>query len=180
MAFVDCVLLFLAVMLLLPHQPDTAAAEDVSPGHLTITAEWPEGNIDVDLWVEAPGQRAVGYSNKGGPIFNLLRDDLGLSSDLTPINLEYSFSRGAPPGAYTVNLHLFSTKGSPGGIPVHVEVRLRLGDRLVTLFAKDVVLTSQGEELTVIRFMLDEHGAVISHSEIPKMIRAASMAPSAR
>jgi len=31
----------------------------------------------VDLWVQAPGDVPVGYSNKSGGVLNLLRDDLG-------------------------------------------------------------------------------------------------------
>ena len=64
------------VLLLLPHlNPPAKAEESVSaPGNVIIEIHWPEHlDADVDLWVEAPGDRPVGYSNKGGRIFNLLR-----------------------------------------------------------------------------------------------------------
>ena len=33
-------------------------------------------DVDIDLWVKAPDDIPVGYSNQGGLFFNLLRDDL--------------------------------------------------------------------------------------------------------
>ena len=39
-----------------------------------------------DLWVQAPGDVPVGYSNKSGGVFNLLRDDLGKAKDMTDGN----------------------------------------------------------------------------------------------
>jgi hypothetical protein len=49
----------------------------------------------VDLWVQAPGDIPVGYSNKGGLIMNLLRDDLG-TNDPTPLLYENQYSHGVP------------------------------------------------------------------------------------
>ena len=39
-----------------------------------------------DLWVQAPGDLPIGYSNKSGGVFNLLRDDLGKAKDMTDGN----------------------------------------------------------------------------------------------
>jgi hypothetical protein len=39
-----------------------------------------------DLGVQAPGDVPVGYSNKSGGVFNLLRDDLGKVMDMTDGN----------------------------------------------------------------------------------------------
>ncbi len=177
-AFTDVLFAILYVFFLMPHQPSQASEEQaVPPGHLTITAEWPwPGDIDVDLWVMAPGDVAVGYSNKGSKYFNLLRDDLGQAGDVTPLNLEYSFSRGLPAGGdgYTVNVHLFSTHGRDAAVPVHVEVSIMLlGNRYVLLFSEDVLFAFQGEEITVIRFWLDDSGGVVSKSYIPRPIRSA-------
>src|SRR5437667_7216328 len=50
------------------------------PGNVIVEMTWAkESDSDVDLWVQAPGDVPVGYSNKSGMIFNLLRDDLGRS-----------------------------------------------------------------------------------------------------
>ena len=75
---------------------------------MIVEVRWPDQlDSDVDLWVQAPGDVPVGYSNKGGAIFNLLRDDLGQRADATGMNYEVSYSRGIPPGEYMVNVHLY-------------------------------------------------------------------------
>ena len=97
--FRDVIMLALAgfiamVLLLLPHldPPGKAAEENTQPpGNVIVEARWPdELDSDVDLWVQAPGDIPVGYSNKGGAIFNLLRDDLGNRVDATGLNHEVS------------------------------------------------------------------------------------------
>src|SRR5262245_27488074 len=53
-----------------------------APGNVIVELNWPPSyDDDVDLWVQGPGDVPVGYSNKSGMIFNLLRDDLGHSGD---------------------------------------------------------------------------------------------------
>jgi hypothetical protein len=48
------------------------------PGNVIVEMFWDKAtDADVDLWVQAPGDVPVGYSNKSGAIFNLVRDDLG-------------------------------------------------------------------------------------------------------
>src|SRR2546421_487736 len=52
------------------------------PGNVIVEMFWDKAiDADVDLWVQAPGDVPVGYSNKSGVIFNLVRDDLGKGSD---------------------------------------------------------------------------------------------------
>ena len=66
--FRDVVLLALLgfvtiVILLLPHlNPPTLADEPTPPpGNLIVEVQWPDRiDADVDLWVEAPGERPVG------------------------------------------------------------------------------------------------------------------------
>lgn len=177
--FVDCIFLFIAVLLLLPHSPAEALdSEEPPPGSITVQVEWQAGlDVDLDLWVQAPNDSPVGYSNKGARIFNLLRDDLGAVSDVTPLNMEYSYSRGRPAGEYTVNLHLFGTRSHTEPLPAHVEIRLQKNGKTKTLFARDVVLLYQGQEITVQRFTLDEDGAVVAQSLIPRNIRSAPPRP---
>lgn len=172
--FVDCILCILAVFIILPHQPAEALDDEmVPPGSIVVVAEWPPGrDADVDLWVQAPNDVPVGYSNKGSLYFNLLRDDLGTNSDATKLNMEYSFSRGQPAGEYRINLHLYSNKGDQSPIPVHIEISLRIRNVQVTIFKRDVVLRQLGEEITVQRFTLDEKGAVIDQSLIPIRLRS--------
>ena len=104
--FRDVIFLALAgfvavVLMLLPHlNPPAQADQEVSsPGNVIIEIRWPDAlNADIDLWVEGPGDVPVGYSNKGGSVFNLLRDDLGMQSDATKLNYEVTYSRGVPSG----------------------------------------------------------------------------------
>ena len=67
--FRDVILLALGgfvaiVLLLLPHlHPPVEAADSPPPGNVVVEIHWPNHlDADVDLWVEAPGDRPVGYS----------------------------------------------------------------------------------------------------------------------
>ena len=95
--FRDVILLALTgfvaiVLLLLPHLNPPAKADNeptLPPGNVIVEIRWPDDlDTDVDLWVKAPGDIPVGYSNKGGVTFNLLRDDLGRHADATETNYE--------------------------------------------------------------------------------------------
>jgi len=156
------------VLLLLPHlHPPLEAKEATPPGNVVIEIIWPaEIDADVDLWVEAPGDVPVGYSNKGGTIFNLLRDDLGHSYDVTEINYEVSYSRGVPAGEYTANVHLFRFAGQTAPLPVTVvaSVKNDIQDSAKQLVVAKLVLGRQGEEITAFRFTLDADGGLVPGS----------------
>lgn len=130
------------------------------PGNVIVDARWTDGsNDDIDLWVQAPGDVPVGYSNKSGVIFNLLRDDLGRPNPPgVSLRMETAITRGVPPGEYAVNLHLFRSRDSKFPQPVTVTVHCKPNDaaRPVNVLTKAVELRREGEELTVARFRLDE------------------------
>lgn len=182
--FRDVIFLALAgfvavVLLLLPHlhPPKEAKAAVPSPGNVIVEIRWPdEIDADVDLWVQAPGDRPVGYSNKGGTIFNLLRDDLGQRGDTTELNYEISYSRGVPAGEYTVNVHLYRNTGGYVSIPVtiSVSVKSRSNESARRLLATNLVLENEGEERTAFRFSLDDKGGLIRDSvhDLPKPLRS--------
>lgn len=168
------------VVLLLPHlNPPAKAIETTAPpGNIVIEARWPdEVDVDVDLWVEAPGDKPVGYSNKGGRTFNLLRDDLGVTRDITGLNYEVAFSRGTPAGEYTVNLHLYRNAKKIPSIPVTVAVSLKPdpNSQMEPIADKKVELSREGEEKTVVRFSIDANGKFIpgSINTLQKKLRAA-------
>jgi hypothetical protein len=158
------------VMLLLPHinPPGEATAENTEPpGNVIVEVRWPdEMDSDVDLWVEAPGDIPVGYSNKGGALFNLLRDDLGQRADATGMNYEVSYSRGIQPGDYTVNVHLYRNAANVYPIPVTVVTSVKRSpkDSAKQVLATKVELGREGEELTVYRFELSEEGDLVPGS----------------
>jgi hypothetical protein len=173
--FRDTIMLALAgfvalVILMLPYlnPKQTKSAENMDPpGNVIIEARWPDDlDTDVDLWVEAPGDMPVGYSNKGGLIFNLLRDDLGHRADATQMNYEVSYSRGIPPGEYTVNLHLYRNAAQVSPIPVTVvaSVKKTAQESARQLLATHLDLTREGQERTVFRFRIDDKGNLVPGS----------------
>ena len=182
--FRDVIFLALAgfvavVLLLLPHlhPPKEAEAAIRSPGNVIVEIRWPDDiDADIDLWVEAPGDTPVGYSNKGGAIFNLLRDDLGQRGDSTDLNYEISYSRGVPAGEYTVNVHLYRNSGGYVSIPVtiSVSVKAKTNESARRLLATELLLENEGEERTAFRFSLDDKGRLIRESvhDLPKPLRS--------
>jgi hypothetical protein len=183
--FRDVVMLALAgfvvlVIMLLPHlnPPGAKTADDTTPpGNVIVEVRWPdEIDADVDLWVQAPGDIPVGYSNKGGAAFNLLRDDLGSRVDATGLNYETSYSRGIVPGEYTVNLHLYRNPSRTYPVPVTVvtSVKQSASQAARQLLASKVQLAREGEEMTVYRFRLTEAGALVAGSvhSLDKPLRA--------
>jgi len=159
-----------AVVLLLPHiNPPGEALDETTqpPGNVIVELRWPdEIDADVDLWVEAPGDVPVGYSNKGGATFNLLRDDLGKRADATGLNYEVSYSRGIPAGEYTVNVHLYRNASNvfPIEVTVVASVKRSPKESARQLLASKVELVREGEEVTVYRFRLSEDGSLVPGS----------------
>ena len=131
------------VILMLSHLNPPKENSLVDPaGNIIVQITWPEQKpADVDLWVQGPQDNPVGYSNKSGIVFNLLRDDLGRRNDLTPLNYEFAFSRGLPDGEYIINVHLYSSSGAPLPIEVLAEVSIYKPNRApVKVVKKTVVL----------------------------------------
>ncbi len=171
--FRDVILLALSgfvavVLILLPHlHPPLEAKEAPPPGNVVVEINWPSRiDADVDLWVEAPGDQPVGYSNKGGRVFNLLRDDLGQFRDLTDVNYEVAYSRGVVEGEYTINLHLYRNKSAILPVPVTMvaSVKRTNAANLKRLTSAKVELAYTGEEVTVIRFSLNKTGEIVPGS----------------
>ena len=181
--FRDVIFLALAgfvavVLMLLPHlnPPAKAKSEVASPGNVIVEIRWPDQlNVDVDLWVQAPGDVAVGYSNKGGKVFNLLRDDLGFQADATKLNYEVSYSRGVPSGEYTVNVHLYRDLSHELPMPVDIMVSVKpdVHTSAKQILSTQVVFKTEGEELTAFRFELDKKGELRPDSvhDLPKPLR---------
>lgn len=173
------------VILLLPHINPSKQKENVDinpPGNVIVEIQWPDDlDTDVDLWVQGPGDVPVGYSNKGGRLFNLLRDDLGKSSDATTINYENSFSRGIVEGEYTINLHLY--RNISGVLPITVIVVVSVKENpdagAKQILTRKVDLLSVGQEVTVFRFELNKHGKldVESVHDIYKTLRSGRSGP---
>lgn len=173
------------VILILPHinpakaRPRPEGLEP--PGNVVVELRWPDPiDADVDLWVQGPGDVPVGYSNKGGRLFNLLRDDLGLRGDVSGLNYEVSYSRGILAGEYVVNVHLYRNPSQVLPVPVTIvaSVKPSVGDSARQLVARTIELEREGIERTVFRFRLDEHGALVPGSvhdlDVPLRARRSS------
>ncbi len=167
------------VVLLLPHlnPPVVPTGESPTPGNVVVELRWPDAvDADVDLWVQAPTDGPVGYSNKGGRVFDLLRDDLGFSNDPGTLNYEVAYSRGRPEGEYIVNVHLYTNKSR--SYPVEAEVTIGMkrlaGSGLKRIAYKKVKLVEMGQEMTIMRFRLDKNGDLVSGSlhDVPHMLRS--------
>src|SRR5712691_8546494 len=121
-------------------------------------------------------QQPVGYSNKSGTIFNLVRDDLGKGGDPNSMNYEVAYGRGHWPGEYVVNAMLYRSRDRK--YPIGALIKLALQNQqgqVRQALQSNVELTFEGQETTVFRFRLDERGEFIADSmnRIHKNLRAA-------
>jgi hypothetical protein len=169
----------LALALYVQIPTKDAKADMVPPGQLSVEISWPENAcLDIDLWTQAPGGRPVGYSNHNAAYVDLLRDDLGLVCGPTVHHYENVYSRGLPPGPFTVNLHWYAThKPWTGSVPVDVLIQVHHDGKgaAETILHKTVPLSAVGQETTVARFRLDAEGRleIGSLNDLPKPLRSA-------
>jgi len=174
--------ILMTVLMLSVVNPPAKSAEtagDKAPGNVIVEAQWADSlDADVDLWVQAPGDKPVGYSNKSGAIFNLLRDDLGKADDITDHNYEVAYSRGMPGGEYIANVHMYRGIGVTYPVTVKVVVRLQTGSDQSArqILSATVQLHHENDQVTAFRFRLDDHGQLVAGSvnNVYKELRTAS------
>ena len=158
------------VIILLMHinPPGKNADSDVEPpGNVIIEISWDHAiDADVDLWVQAPGDAPVGYSNKGGQVFNLLRDDLGHTNDPSDVNLETAYTRGIPAGEYIVNVHFYRNRSKISPVTVNVVARVKANQHSTTknIVSRKIDLQHIGSEETAFRFRLKDDGKLVKDS----------------
>ena len=173
--FRDVILLALTgfismVILLIPfvNPPTEEESSSTPPGNVIVELFWDDKrDVDIDLWVQAPDDIPVGYSNKGGLFFNLLRDDLGIYKDNSPVNYEVSYSRGISDGVYIANVHLYREDKAPFK-PIIAELLVSVVDPDSNK-RKQILRTSKkleeiGKEITVFQFELDKQGKLNKNS----------------
>lgn len=169
MMFAFLTLACAALLFVQPIQKkEEAKKEDVkSAGDMMVEIHWPDKvDVDIDLWVRSPDdERPVGYSNRAGKTFNLLRDDLGKSNDSTDRNFEMAYTRGLPAGEYVINLHYFMNRDGSlqEGVPVDVVISTKASTTkelggMKQIITRKAILRVVGEEITVVRFTLDQSG----------------------
>ena len=174
---------FMAIVLLIIAHINPPAKNDnrdiPPPGNMLVEMSWDDDyNLDIDLWVQAPNDKIVGYSSKSGKLFNLLRDDLGFTNDETDKNYEIALTRGLKPGEYTVNVMFYANRhfGSaaekkkfkilefPIKVKIVVSVKKDDNSSLVKVIETTVELWTVKEEVTATNFKLDKNNNVIRDS----------------
>jgi len=162
--------ILMTVLMLSLVNPPAKSAETVgeqAPGNVIIEAQWADSlDADVDLWVKAPDDKPVGYSNKSGAVFNLLRDDLGQAQDITDNNYEVAYSRGLPAGEYIANVHMYRGVGVtyPVAVKVIARVKPTAAESAQELVTATVQLRHENDQVTAFRFQLDGHGRLVAGS----------------
>ena len=188
--------LFLMIsMILLPFvaEKKLEAAKNIDPpnqGALRAEMFWDDSvNTDIDLWVDGPVGKPIGFSNLGGPLWNLLRDDLGRCSpedvlaqmcssfDASERNMEIAYTRGIYDGEYVINARLFNLKSAK--LPIKLKLVVSYKETLESpseeLFFSNVELTHPGHELTVFRFFVrDSKVDIGSLNRLPKLLSPAN------
>ena len=169
------VIAYLLLPLINPPAEEDAKADPV--GNIVVSVSWPVGDVDIDTWVFGPGEtRPVGYSNRNGKVFSLIKDDLGNPDN--DLNYEAVISRGTPAGRYWINLHAFRASTYP--IKVKVTVDVHTGDNgkgMKKIVTTEVVLDHYGDERTAFSFELTDNGALVpgTTNNLFKPLRAANV-----
>jgi hypothetical protein len=167
---------FLFMILLMVNPPaEEAVKTPPPPGNISVIVTWQDGDSDVDTWLMAPEEPApVGYSNKNGAVWDLLRDDTGLGShDALKSNFENAYTSFLPDGEYVVNVHAYGLM-DPLPFTVSVEVLLNTGgSSMDRIYAGSVQFDAKGEEITVVRFRVLD-GALVRSSinNVPVKLRS--------
>lgn len=155
------VFLAMAVLAILAAQKQTAAG--VKPGGLIVEMQWQKSaDADVDLWVKAPGDEAVGYSHMSDMHCNLIRDDLGRQLDPESRNEEMVVCRGIDPGEWVVDAMLYRSYDNQ--TPIKVTVTVREGPLLTEILDRTIELQSAGQQITVWRFGIDSQDHLVPDS----------------
>ena len=149
-----------------------------SKAEFIISVEWEDYHPDdVDLIVEDPQGTIVYFQNKEDGLMHLDRDDRGTLADRliidgvnieNPANQEIITIRGIMAGEYIVNLLHYKANFV---VPLKTKVKIeKINPRLEIVYFGDHFLTKTGDELTAVRFFLDEKGNVQDLNFIEKLL----------
>ena len=140
-----------------------------------ITVTWNKDlDDDVDTYVEDPVGNLVAFMRREEGLMHLDRDDLGHRNDTIntpngPIeykdNREIVTLRGFVPGEYVVNVHMYMKREIA---PTEVTIVLEKLNPYMIIMAKNVILTTSGQEDTAFRFVVDSEGSVTKVNELKK------------
>ena len=149
-----------------------------------ITVTWNKDlDDDVDTYVEDPVGNLVAFMRREEGLMHLDRDDLGHRNDTIntpngPIeykeNREIVTLRGFVPGEYVVNVHMYMKREKA---PTEIMIVLEKLNPYMIVMAKNVILTTNGQEDTAFRFVVDSEGAVIKVNELKKTLVKPKVGP---
>jgi len=165
--------LFLVSLLFINPVADSAKVD--KQAEYIISAVWPEQlKDDIDLWMRTPVGHTVSYLAKEAGWLHLERDDRGEVNDkliingkeeVHPINQEIITIRSRHSGEYIVNLYYYQAH-SKEPVPVDIKVD-RINPKYETVFREKIILNRQDEEVTAVRFSIDDDGNVYDVNKLP-------------
>ena len=172
------VIAFLFFIALLIVDPRAEEGKVDSKAEFIITVDWPDNHPDdIDPFVQDPQGQIVWFRRREADFMLLDRDDRGGINDFVLVNgrkvptatrQELVTIRGIVAGEYTVNLYHFAALT---GQPVPVTVTVQKLNPTVTIVAKETIESAEGgTERTVVRFTLDQKGAVTATSHVARSI----------
>lgn len=148
------------------QQPTTRSVD--AEGVYMVRVDWPQGDNDVDLYLQLPDRSIVYFAHRESGVVHLERDDLGnvLDSGVN-VNEERATFRGVVVGETIVNIHAYRLSSAPVRVRVRL-YKLRGADRVV--HERTVTLARQGDEKTAYRFTIGQDGAAGGFSTLPKAL----------
>lgn len=172
------ILAFLFFVALLIVAPEAKEGKVDSKAEFMISLDWPDNHPDdFDIFVQDPIGNVVWYRRRDAGFMVLDRDDRGGLNDFVLVNgvkvptktrQELVTIRGIVAGEYTVNVYHFTAQT---GKPVPVTVTVQKLNPVVTIVAKETIESAEGgTEHTIVRFTLDEKGAVTGTSRVARSI----------
>lgn len=152
-----------------------------SKAEFIISAEWEDYHPDdIDLIVEDPKGNIVYFQRQQAGLMHLDRDDRGTLADKiiidgveieNPSNQEVVTIRGFMEGEYIVNLLYYKSNFiTPLKVKVKVE---KINPRLEVVYFNDYFLKKTGDEITAVRFILDDQGSVLDLNQLQKPLISA-------
>lgn len=172
---------FLFLVSLVFINPDADQAKVDKQAEYVITISWDKTLADdVDLWVYAPTGHTVSYLQKEAGWLHLDRDDRGEVNDtlmidgrkvVHAVNEEVVTIRNRQAGEYIVNVYYYTadTNKPQRTIPIHLKID-RINPQFKTVYVDQLELTAQDQELTAVRFTLDQAGEVGQFNKLPKQL----------
>lgn len=170
----------LAIVLIVKHKTEEAAAGPQYQAVYQIIMEWPaSSNDDMDLWSKDDYNHVVGFNRREGgegSLMNLSHDNLGRARNqqgtTLEVNQEIISLRGLTVGEYRANVHVYN-KSDATNTPVVVKlVKMK---PFTIIVSKTNNMIAAGDEITFFRFTLDKEGNVDNINTIQELVAQNSL-----